>query len=338
MLLKPQRSGAHLPTFEAYAEDWISSYRGRAGRGIEELTRQDYRDNLKRNAYKTLGSVRLDRIDAPMLRGFVADLDARGLSHNTIRLAFAPVRLALTQAFDDGLVNPNPAAGIKTQGAKRRKSREKRTMTREQFIAFIAAISDPGDRLLVRFALETGLRISEVVPLRWCDVENGAVTVWRKHRRSTTGTTKTPAAERTVPISPAMMRDLVRHRNRAEWIGDRDLVWPSATGTPRHYSNLYTRVIVPAREAVGMPWVSWHTLRRTCATLLVTEHGFLPAEIQAWLGHEDPYLAQSLYTQLTGRDLRRVAWTWDADTVGVAPVPMTPTRRPRELVALSQNA
>ena len=155
MLLKPQRSGAHLPTFKAYAEDWISSYRGRAGRGIEELTRQDYRDNLKRNAYKTLGSVRLDRIDAPMLRGFVADLDARGLSHNTIRLAFAPVRLALTQAFDDGLVNPNPAAGIKTQGAKRRKSREKRTMTREQFIAFIAAISDPGDRLLVRFALET---------------------------------------------------------------------------------------------------------------------------------------------------------------------------------------
>jgi hypothetical protein len=49
-------------------------------------------------------------------------------------------------------------------------------------------------------------------------------------------------------------------------------------------------------------------LRRTCATLLVTEHGLPPNQVQTWLGHEDPHITLALYTQLTSDDLPRVEW------------------------------
>jgi hypothetical protein len=60
-------------------------------------------------------------------------------------------------------------------------------------------------------------------------------------------------------------------------LADDDFIWPNAVGGPRDYGNLYSRLLKPAARRAGLPFVGWHTLRRTCATLLVTEHGFLPS-------------------------------------------------------------
>ena len=116
-------------------------------------------------------------------------------------------------------------------------------------------------------------------------------------------------AVRAVPIGSAMARALWQHRGRSQWVADTDLVWPNGIGEPRDYGNLYSRLLKPAARRAGLPWVSWHTLRRTCATLLVTEHGFLPNQVQTWLGHEDPHITLALYTQLTSDDLPTVEWT-----------------------------
>ena len=62
--------------------------------------------------------MRLDRIDATILRRLVAGLTDRGLSRNTIRLAMCPVKLVFAQAVEDGLIDRDPSAGIRIRGAR----------------------------------------------------------------------------------------------------------------------------------------------------------------------------------------------------------------------------
>ena len=177
----------------------------------------------------------------------------------------------------------------------------------------LAAITNPADRLLVQFAAETGLRVSEIEALRWTDVEGGRVHVHRRYRKGRFDAPKSMASRRSVPLSPSMSRRLWTLRKHATYRVDDDLVWASTAGTPRGYENLYSRILKPASKRANLPWVGWHTLRRTCATLLVTEHGFLPNQVQAWLGHEDATIGLNLYSRLTSGDLPTVDWD---ETVG----------------------
>ena len=129
----------------------------------------------------------------------------------------------------------------------------------------------------------------------------GGVAAGAEDRRRGAGT-------RAVPLDPAMARALWQHRGRSQWLADDDFIWPNAVGGPRDYGNLYSRLLKPAARRAGLSFVGWHTLRRTCATLLVTGQGFLPQQVQTWLGHEDPTIAMALYTQLTSDDLPTVRW------------------------------
>jgi integrase len=74
-------------------------------------------------------------------------------------------------------------------------------------------------------------------------------------------------------------------------------VFTSPLGFPLRYSNLYRRVLVPAREAAGMEWITFHTFRHTCASLLF-EAGRDVKQVASWLGHADPAFTLRTYVHL----------------------------------------
>ena len=69
-----------------------------------------------------------------------------------------------------------------------------------------------------------------------------------------------------------------------EWV-DRDLVWPSETGTPLSASNL-RRMLRRQCASAGIREVTFHTLRHSAATLLLAQ-GVPSAVILDVLGHQD---------------------------------------------------
>ena len=62
------------------------------------------------------------------------------------------------------------------------------------------------------------------------------------------------------------------------------LVFQTSKGTPLSDTNLLHRELKPAGRKIGTPWLGWHTLRRTHATLLQAAGGSLK-DAQAQLGH-----------------------------------------------------
>ncbi len=201
-------------TFEAYALDWISSYRGRTRGGLADSTRAAYRDSLERFALPFFGRVKLADVDAPMVREFVASMEASGQSAGSIRKHYAPLRAMLATAVEDGVIRYNAAAQVRVVVRDDRPRRRPPTPTREQFPRLVDALPERW-RLLAVFIGSTGLRISEVLGLEVGDLHldgpEPSVSVERQHYRGVTKGLKTEAAARIIPIGRPLADALAEH-------------------------------------------------------------------------------------------------------------------------------
>jgi integrase len=76
-----------------------------------------------------------------------------------------------------------------------------------------------------------------------------------------------------------------------------ELLFTSPRG--QHVDRRWLRryVLDPATEAAGVPRVTFHTFRHTCASLLFAA-GKSPKQVQTWLGHTDPAFTLRVYVHL----------------------------------------
>lgn len=65
----------------------------------------------EQDAIPFLGSVPLAQLEPRHVKELAARVARRGVSANSVRLALAPVRACLADAFEDGLIRSNPASG-----------------------------------------------------------------------------------------------------------------------------------------------------------------------------------------------------------------------------------
>ena len=83
-------------------------------------------------------------------------------------------------------------------------------------------------------------------------------------------------------------------------------------------------MLKPASRSVGLGWVTWHTFRHTCASLLF-DQGRNVKQVQGWLGHADPSYTLRTYVHLMDEGIGDASFM---DAV-VTPVQPIPRRSPR---------
>jgi integrase len=165
------------------------------------------------------------------------------------------------------------------------------------------------DRVGAAFALmlTMGLRRSEVLALRWSDLDLSQQTIrvnrglvrskGALHLRQT----KTHRSTRSLPV-PALVVPLLEARGdqqskdqvaAAEAWHDLGLIFSTSIGTPVEPRNLSRRWHV-LRERVGLPWARLHDLRHAFATFLLSE-GIEPRTVMELMGHSTLRLTMELY-------------------------------------------
>src|SRR5439155_24449503 len=92
--------------------------------------------------------------------------------------------------------------------------------------------------------------------------------------------------KRSLPLSRTVVNALVKIRAISKFTEWESLVFASRNGTPLNESNLLKRVLKPAGERLGIPWLSWHVFRHTHATL-GEQIGMALSDRQAQMGHGD---------------------------------------------------
>jgi integrase len=287
--------------FEAYAAEWLSSYGGRSTRGLGESTRATYRWSVdKATAY--FGNRRLAELEPRDVRAYVGWLQdperqGRALSRATVAKHLQVLKLLVSSAVQDGLLRHSPATHARVPRPVDLEPRRVRVLTREQLAAVLTALPDEW-RLCFELLASTGLRIGELLELRWADVD-----VWKRRlhvrRQVIEGRVSAPksaAGVRQVPLSPSMCRRLSRLQGEPD-----ELLFKSPTG--RHVDRRWLRraVLDPATEKAGVSWVTPHAFRHTCASMLLAE-GRSAVAVQHWLGHHSAGFTLTCYAHLLDDD------------------------------------
>lgn len=287
--------------FGQYFEQWIETYAGRTQRGFSETTRPEYRRTIENHAMPRWKTWKLNDIEPKDVRELLMAMRNDGLSTSMIRKTRASLSTLFATALEDGLIGTNPIRGVRIPAPLVEEIPDEeraKALTMEELATLLSAIPEDW-HLFFEFLVHTGMRISEVVGLTWehLQLEGKPIVkvreqVYRGKRRRL----KSGAGRRDIPLAPRMAARLREHRE-AHYSGPREPVFTSDVGTELIRGKVADRVLNPARALVGMPWVSFHNFRHTCASLLFA-NGKNLKQIQVWLGHADPGFTLRTYIHL----------------------------------------
>ena len=155
----------------------------------------------------------------------------------------------------------------------------------------------------------TGLRRSELLGLRWKDVDLilASLRVVQSVQRLNTGEfivqePRVASGRRTIALSPASCLVLRKHREKQEadatllgrQLAEDDLVFSHPDGSPRDPSTL-TLAFRRLTRRVGLDGVRLHDLRHTMASLYL-EQGVNPKTVAERLGHASVTITLDLYS------------------------------------------
>jgi integrase len=144
-------------------------------------------------------------------------------------------------------------------------------------------------------AIHTGLGRGELLGLKWSDIDLEVRSLSVQRSLDTTGAFNPPKrnkSRRTVRLTGPAVEALKGHRVRQNGerlrVGslwrDLDLVFPNRSGGPMNADNLYHRGFKPLLQKAGLSGFTFHFLRHTCATVLLSKN-IHPRIAQEMLGH-----------------------------------------------------
>lgn len=294
-----------IPTVGEHMDAWHRDTFTPHGRPTSIKT---YRVVIDRLIAPGLGEVRIDKLNAPRLRQWIADLTKQGLAPKSISMARSLLRQALDQAVDDGLILANPVT--RTIKAPPARASIGKALTPEQARDLLDAAK--GERLeaAIRLALCLGLRRGEVCGLRWEDVDmvgatltvNGQITYSPDTGIQRTEP-KTVNAARSIRMPAVLLGVLRWHQNRqiAEhramgWADPVYVFSRTSTGDalpPIAFYHTFKRIAATA----GLSDFRLHDLRHSAASFLLAE-GVSLKRVQQILGHARGSTTLNIYGHL----------------------------------------
>jgi integrase len=231
------------------------------------------------------GSKRLCDISRMDVQFFLSEKRKQGFSGSSVHGMRTALGKVLQAAVDWNLLEENPTRVIHL--GDRMPKTQRLYLTPPQMVRLLSSLSEPC-RTLVLVAVLTGMRIGEILALRWKNLhlDHGIIQVRESMTGGRFGAPKTRSSKRDIPISEPLREALRVHHMRCRYIGADDLVFSTSKPTPLNPLNLLRRVLRPACAKLGLPPISWHSFRHTHATLL-GEVGESLRTASAILGHSN---------------------------------------------------
>lgn len=266
-----------------------------------------------------IGMKKLKDLKAANLQAFYNSLiNDKAKSPNIVKTINKLLKTGLNQAIKEHYLIFNPCDNVTLPKLPPKK--EIQIFTIEEEKAFIKSLADHRNRALFILVLGTGLRIGEVVALKWSDIDlkNCELKVQRTFKRvhlinNKSSSHKTAVIEqqpktinsiRTVNIPSTVVEELKRHKTRqlaeklkaGEIYKDNDLVFPNEVGEPTDSRNL-TRSYARALNKANIPYKNFHAMRHTFATRLF-ERDVPLKSVQKLLGHSSIKITSDIYTHV----------------------------------------
>jgi len=227
----------------------------------------------------------LCEIDTETVQAFLNSKKEAGLAwwtRNDLKNVLSSI---FTKAEDWGYWDGRNPTTRTVLGRKQWK-RERRILSDDQFRLLLAALPTHV-QLMVWTAVSTGMRVSDVLGLRWrsVDLDRGLVSVTERYYRGDTDEPKSERGRRELPLG-CLVEAYLRHKP-VDAKGDGYVF--EKDGNPLDDRAILKDFIRPAAKDLGFyfPGFGWHSFRRQNLTG-IQEEGATPFEAQVQAGHSKP--------------------------------------------------
>jgi integrase len=232
------KQGTHTPaslsiTVIEAGELWIAN--GEV-EGLERSTIATRRLHLNKHIVPFIGRKKLSSLTMPRVYEFDARLRDNGRSIPMRRKVMTSLKSLLSHAQRQGRVAQNVAHGVSIEADRRNHTGPLQAGVDFPTLAELRQLTNAASkqRALVVTAIFTGMRVSELLGLRWSDVDLEAdLPVFRVRQRAdrwgTIGSPKSRAGSRDIPLPPFLANTLRQWRLPCP-PSELDLVFPTASG------------------------------------------------------------------------------------------------------------
>jgi integrase len=307
--------------FQRFAED---TYRELEMPELAETTQQRYNGVIDKYLIPAFGKLSLGDLTVGKIQTFFTAFRDSELSHESvdkIRDVLASILWTAREKYH--LISDDPMEHISISRVKKAKKKQKPHITPEQFDQLVSAMPEPY-ATMVYVATYTGLRVSELVGLKWSDIGTDAITVDERYCRGDWSEPKSEASNATIGVDRHVVERIHRLKvltvningggPRAKAIrkyqvvkrsGPDDLVFQSVKdGKPMRDNNILTRFIKPAARKLDIGFVNWRCLRTSRATWMI-EAGANPKDVQGQMRHSRIQTTLDIYAQFVPDSQRR---------------------------------
>ena len=323
-------------TYGEYLDKWLQDY-GRSNLSLRTFS--DYASLIENHLKPWLGHIPLIKLHPTHLREMYSELlrsgrkdnkknKDRSLSSTTVLHIHRIISETLKHAVEWELVPRNVAEVVKPP---KREEKEKPVMHQEDISVLLNSMKDTYLYLPTYLAIATGMRLGEVLGLRWTDVDLRAAVVRvsqslgvkrkdisvkelpaRGRNEIYAKPPKTRGSRRTIDIPVSLVEELKRQqlqqkKDRLSWgelYQDNGLVCCLQNGqaiNPASFSGMFSR---KARKA-GV-FITFHGLRHSHATWLF-QQGEHPKAVSERLGHSKIGITMDLYTHVIPGTQKKIA-------------------------------
>lgn len=208
------------------------------------------------------------------------------------------LRVLIDYAMWSGVLelSRNPIDLVLVRGATKR-TRKPRNLAVQEFQKLYAQLKEPFNTMAV-LSVCLGLRVSEVLALRWRDVDwlNGRLRVERGIVRQTVDDVKTDSSRRSLIVDSELLGLIKLWKQRTEFGGDDDWMFASPVKLgrlPFSYTGFW-RELERASKAAGLDHLGTHAFRHTYRSWLDAV-GTPIAVQQKMMRHSDIRTTMNIY-------------------------------------------
>lgn len=287
-----------------YIDEWMTTYKAYS---VRQSTFDRLLTSIKALEGYAIASIPIGEITAKHIQLYVNELANSGYGLSTIKKQMRIVTAPLKQASALHIIPADPGIGIRLPSRYNVAKPERivEAYTAQEQTALLNVISS-GRRtgyFAIMLMIETGLRVGEVLALRWQDVQltrkrinvrNTVVRLANKKQSFVQDSVKSESSRRTIPLTPEAINILEEQYARRvnEWVFVND------DGERLSYEALRYQTRKACEEA-GIEYRGEHVFRHTFATNCYHK-GIDVKILSRLLGHADVNITYNLYIHLYG--------------------------------------
>jgi integrase len=283
-LLRQTREGT-LPglvqtgkTFADATEEWLAYSEN--VRDCKPSTMRDYR-NIARVLVREFGKRKIESITTQDIDLWISGYGGSNRTRQKYLVCLGSIFKRAMKVY--GLPR-NPADLVERPRVRRAAKID--VLRPEEVLALVRAADSEQDAAIFHTAAFAGLRMGELLALRWRDVDFTRRTI---HVREnwTQGETTTPkgGTERAVPMAEEVAERLARLGQREHFTAEDDLVFCTLRGQHVGYKSLKERYRAALRAANLREDFRFHNLRHTFGSTVIRHAD--SREVMEWMGHAD---------------------------------------------------